>query len=65
MQHVENIVKDLVEGEFGLGTLGGLLEVGDEVAVELSTRDLGGDRIVEELAISLSTRLGAHRNVPT
>lgn len=64
MQHVEDIVKDLVEGEFGLGTFGGLLEVGDEVAVELSTRDLGGDRIVEKLARGISIGLGAHSNVP-
>jgi hypothetical protein len=33
--------------------------------IELPPGDLRGDRIVEELAMGLSSRLGAHNNVPT
>lgn len=65
VEDVQDIVKDLVEGEFGLRAFGGLLEVGGKVAVELSTADLGGNMIIEELFLGLSIGLGAHSNVPS
>jgi len=64
VEDVEDIVKELVEGEFRLGTFGGLFEVGGQVAVELSTADLSGNMIIEELFLGLSMGLGAHSNIP-
>jgi hypothetical protein len=65
VQDIQDIVENLVEGEFRLRTFCRLPQVWNDVVIELPPGDLRGDRIVEELAMGLSSRLGAHNNVPT
>ena len=51
MQDIQNVVKNLVEREFGLWPFVGPLQMGVDIAVEVSTRDFRGNVMEDEWGV--------------
>jgi hypothetical protein len=62
MQDIQNVVKNLVEREFGLWPFVGPLQMGVDIAVEVSTRDFRGNVMEDEWGV-YGVELGIHRHI--